>query len=74
MKTRPAVLTTGALLALVAVPVQTGVAQADETHHSSHNGSQFSLVRTGQIDDPMEDVLEHAAILGSGTTTSDGGE
>ncbi|TXS47866.1 hypothetical protein [Streptomyces sp. t39] len=74
MKTRRAVLATGALCALLAVPAHSGQAWADETHRNAHNGSQFSLVRTGQIDDPLEDVLEHAAILGSSTTTSDTGD
>jgi hypothetical protein len=39
------------------------VASADETHASSHNGPNVTLVSTGQIDDPLEDVLEHAAVF-----------
>ncbi|MCM2391395.1 hypothetical protein [Streptomyces albipurpureus] len=41
------------------------VASADETNVNSHNGHRVSLIQTGQIDDPLEDVLEHAAILGT---------
>lgn len=52
----------GATLLVAAVPA--GVAHADETHSNSHNGPTVALISTGQIDDPMEDVLEHAAILG----------
>ncbi|MEV6397505.1 hypothetical protein AB0M39_22505 [Streptomyces sp. NPDC051907] len=59
--TRLAVL--GALAA-AAVLSSTGAAQADETHTDSHNGPNFALISTGQIDDPLEDVLEHAAVLG----------
>ncbi|MFE4533580.1 hypothetical protein ACFRKB_00740 [Streptomyces scopuliridis] len=43
-----------------------GVASADETHRDSHNGSRFTLINTGQIDDPMEDVLEHTLLFGDG--------
>ncbi|MER5629156.1 hypothetical protein [Streptomyces nitrosporeus] len=42
-----------------------GVAQADETHTGSDNGPRVSLLQIGQVDDPLEDVLEHAAILGT---------
>ncbi|WP_371606313.1 hypothetical protein OG725_18045 [Streptomyces sp. NBC_01213] len=42
-----------------------GAAQADETHTGSHNGPQVALIATGQIDDPLEDVLEHATVLGT---------
>ena len=62
MKTR---LTAFGVLALCATVFPHGVAQADETHNASHNGHSVSLISTGQIDDPLEDVLEHAAILGS---------
>ncbi|MFD7440217.1 hypothetical protein [Streptomyces sp. NPDC059909] len=65
MKTRPAVLGT---LTLMAVVQPSGAALADETHTGSHNGPAVSLISTGQIDDPLEDVLEHAAILGSSDT------
>ncbi|MEU0102047.1 hypothetical protein [Streptomyces sp. NPDC006267] len=39
-------------------------AHADETHTDAHNGPQVALISTGQIDDPLEDVLEHVAVLG----------
>ncbi|MER6998429.1 hypothetical protein [Streptomyces sp. NPDC000410] len=62
MKTRLAALGT---LTLMAVASQaSGVAYADETHTNSHNGHSVTLIKTGQIDDPLEDVLEHATILG----------
>ncbi|CAM5570381.1 hypothetical protein GCM10010222_30950 [Streptomyces tanashiensis] len=67
MRTRSTV--TGVLTA-AAVLLPAGTAAADETHSHSHNGPNVSLISTGQIDDPLEDVLEHAAILGH-TTTSD---
>ncbi|MFJ4962360.1 hypothetical protein EES43_13515 [Streptomyces sp. ADI96-02] len=41
-----------------------GSASADETHTDSHNAPHVSLISTGQIDDPLEDVLEHVALLG----------
>ncbi|MFE6404972.1 hypothetical protein [Streptomyces alboflavus] len=60
----------GVLVAAVcAVPfaLSTGAAHADETHHSgSHNGPVIGLINTGQIDDPMEDVLEHTLNFGDG--------
>ncbi|TLQ46685.1 hypothetical protein [Streptomyces marianii] len=62
MKTRPVVLGT---LTLWAVAGPCGLAHADETHSDSHNAPVVALVSTGQIDDPLEDVLEHAAVLGS---------
>ncbi|MEU9603965.1 hypothetical protein [Streptomyces sp. NPDC048057] len=43
----------------LAATFPTGTAAADETR----NGHQLSLVSIGQIDDPAEDVLEHAVIL-----------
>jgi len=44
-----------------------GVAQADETNQNSYNGdgSRQTLVDVGQVDDPMEDVLEHFLDIGS---------
>ncbi|TXL90496.1 hypothetical protein [Streptomyces sp. IB2014 016-6] len=48
---------------LGAVLPATGAA-ADETHTNSHNGG-FTLLSIGQIDDPAEDVLEHATIFGA---------
>ncbi|MFF8385301.1 hypothetical protein [Streptomyces kanasensis] len=41
-----------------------GAAHADETNDHAHNGPRVALVNAGQIDDPMEDVLEHVAVLG----------
>ncbi|WP_129842077.1 hypothetical protein [Streptomyces sp. RFCAC02] len=45
-------------------------ASADE-HYSGQTtiGPRFALIGTGQIDDPLEDVLEHATVLGSTTMT-----
>jgi hypothetical protein len=51
--------------ALMAVGLSAGAAYADETHTHSHNAPHVALIQTGQIDDPLEDVLEHAAILGT---------
>lgn len=51
--------------ALMAVGLSVAEARADETHTHSHNGPQVGLIQTGQIDDPLEDVLEHAAVLGT---------
>jgi hypothetical protein len=62
MKTRTAVLAT---LLLWALAGPCGLARADETHSDSHNAPVVALVSTGQIDDPLEDVLEHAAVLGT---------
>ncbi|MEU4654338.1 hypothetical protein AB0G32_10380 [Streptomyces sp. NPDC023723] len=39
-----------------------GVAHADETH----TGHRIGLINIGQIDDPMEDVLEHTLLFGDG--------
>ncbi|GAA4924514.1 hypothetical protein GCM10023237_52370 [Streptomyces coeruleoprunus] len=41
-----------------------GVAHADEANDHAHNGPRVGLINAGQIDDPMEDVLEHVAVLG----------
>ncbi|WP_171108939.1 MULTISPECIES: hypothetical protein [Streptomyces] len=46
-----------------------GVAHADETNQASHNGPRIGLVNLGQVDDPMEDVLEHFRLLGDEHTT-----
>ncbi len=49
-----------------------GVASADEHYDGeTHIGPRSGLLVTGQIDDPFEDVLEHAAILDSYTITND---
>ncbi|GAA3490156.1 MULTISPECIES: hypothetical protein [Streptomyces] len=61
----PIMRTVLAVAAALVLPVLAGsAAYADETHHNSHNAPRVSLLSTGQIDDPLEDVLEHAAILG----------
>ncbi|MFF8605361.1 hypothetical protein ACF06X_05445 [Streptomyces sp. NPDC015346] len=62
MRTRHTVV---GVLTLVGVLLPSGIAQADETHSGSHNGPNLSLISIGQVDDPLEDVLEHAAILGT---------
>ncbi|GAA3013220.1 hypothetical protein [Streptomyces fulvorobeus] len=46
-----------------------GIAHADETPTHAHNGPRVALIMTGQIDDPLEDVLEHATVLGSTAVT-----
>ena len=51
--------------AVLAVGLSAGAADADETHTNAHNAPHFGLIQTGQIDDPLEDVLEHAAVLGT---------
>jgi hypothetical protein len=43
-----------------------GVASADEYNTDSHNGPRVALVNIGQVDDPMEDVLEHVLLIGPG--------
>lgn len=55
---------------LAAVPsvLWSGVAHADETNNNSHNAPRVGLISTGQIDDPLEDVLEHVLNFGDGYT------
>ncbi|MER6850865.1 hypothetical protein AB0A81_13980 [Streptomyces flaveolus] len=45
-------------------------AHADETTTGSHDGPRAGLldVHVGQVDDPMEDVLEHTLLFGDGYT------
>ncbi|AWK07933.1 hypothetical protein DDQ41_02195 [Streptomyces spongiicola] len=62
MRTRVAAIGVPALWASAG---QCGLAHADETHTGSHNAPVVALVSTGQIDDPLEDVLEHTAVLGT---------
>ncbi|OII59723.1 hypothetical protein BJP40_28810 [Streptomyces sp. CC53] len=50
--------------AALAAALTGGSAHADESNTHSHNGPRVALVNAGQIDDPMEDVLEHVAVLG----------
>ncbi|MER8038782.1 hypothetical protein ACWEP8_08220 [Streptomyces hydrogenans] len=69
MRTKPMV---AGVLTAAAVLLPAGAARADETH--THNGPTVTNgpslnLHTGQIDDPLEDVLEHAAILGRTYTT-----
>ncbi|WP_351225282.1 hypothetical protein [Streptomyces sp. NPDC002133] len=49
----------------MAVGQPSGAAFADETNTASRDGPTVSLVSTGQVDDPLEDVLEHASAVGS---------
>ncbi|MCP3817940.1 hypothetical protein NLX86_07270 [Streptomyces sp. A3M-1-3] len=49
---------------VLACVLPAGTAYADETHTNSHNAPRVTLISTGQIDDPLEDVLEHANVLG----------
>nr|WP_190133927.1 hypothetical protein [Streptomyces longispororuber] len=48
------------------VALASGTAHADESHRDSHNAPVVALINTGQIDDPMEDVLEHTLNFGDG--------
>jgi hypothetical protein len=60
------------LATAAAAALTTGTATADEHYDGTTLiGPRYGLLVTGQIDDPMEDVLEHAAILGSHTITND---
>ncbi|MDX2823366.1 hypothetical protein Sipo8835_20640 [Streptomyces ipomoeae] len=59
---------TGVLAAAVMCGLSAGAAYADETNKSSHNGPRIGLVNVGQVDDPMEDVLEHTLLFGDGHT------
>ena len=45
-----------------------GAAHADEATTGSYNGPRVGLldVHVGQVDDPMEDVLEHTLLFGDG--------
>ncbi|MFG2296151.1 hypothetical protein [Streptomyces sp. NPDC048603] len=56
---------TAALVAAFAAAAA-GPATADEHHHDSHNAPVVALINTGQIDDPLEDVLEHTLNFGDG--------
>ncbi len=57
---------TGVLAAATLCWLPAGAAHADETNRSSHNGPRIGLVNIGQVDDPMEDVLEHTLLFGDG--------
>lgn len=60
---RTAVLAAAVAGGVFLPPAAGATAQADETHRASHNGPRVTMISTGQIDDPFEDVLEHAALL-----------
>ncbi|MCT2591004.1 hypothetical protein LHJ74_13975 [Streptomyces sp. N2-109] len=57
----------GVLVGIVGL-LGAGTAHADEYHKNAHNGSRFTVVHVGQVDDPMEDVLEHTLVFGDGYT------
>ncbi|MDX3518065.1 hypothetical protein [Streptomyces scabiei] len=57
---------TGVLAGATLCWLPAGAAQADESNTSSHNGPRIGLVNVGQVDDPMEDVLEHTLLFGDG--------
>ncbi|MFJ3925196.1 hypothetical protein [Streptomyces sp. NPDC090022] len=59
----------GAAAVLTAVAAA-GTAVADEYHRDAHNGPTVALINTGQIDDPLEDVLEHVLLIGGQHTWS----
>ncbi|WP_405811005.1 hypothetical protein OG524_17595 [Streptomyces sp. NBC_01520] len=63
MKSRPTAL--GAAVPASVLPAR--AVHADETHTDSHDAPQVALIATGRIDDPLEDVLEHATVLGATT-------
>ncbi|MBM7172764.1 hypothetical protein JQK87_31125 [Streptomyces sp. G44] len=58
--------------AVAAVPAAlcSGTAHADETNKDAHNGPRVALINMGQVDDPMEDVLEHTLNFGDGYSWS----
>ncbi|WP_030855003.1 hypothetical protein [Streptomyces sp. NRRL F-4474] len=55
---------TGVLAAALAV-ISAGSAVADD-HRVSRDAPVVALINIGQIDDPMEDVLEHTLNFGDG--------
>ncbi|MDO0932147.1 hypothetical protein QQY66_10765 [Streptomyces sp. DG2A-72] len=57
---------TGAVTAVMVCWLPAGAAHADETNTASHNGPRVGLINVGQVDDPMEDVLEHFLLFGDG--------
>ncbi|MGW0335381.1 hypothetical protein ACWD0J_26520 [Streptomyces sp. NPDC003011] len=57
---------TGVLTLAAVCWLPAGTAYADETNTASHNGPRVALVNVGQVDDPMEDVLEHLLLIGDG--------
>lgn len=70
MQKRAAAVAGGALMVLCGGALCGGVAHADEYHHpGSEVNEGFALLRTGQIDDPAEDVAEHLALFKDDYTT-----
>ncbi|MFE0250437.1 hypothetical protein [Streptomyces sp. NPDC059010] len=66
-RTRSALrLVVGAVTVVGACWLPVGNAYADETNTGSHNGPRIALINMGQVDDPMEDVLEHLLLFGDG--------
>ncbi|MBG0856257.1 hypothetical protein I2W78_31500 [Streptomyces spinoverrucosus] len=63
---------TGVVTVATVCWLPTGVAHADETNTASHNGPRIGLVNLGQVDDPMEDVLEHFRLVGDEHTVENG--
>ncbi|MEV6170068.1 hypothetical protein AB0L99_17790 [Streptomyces sp. NPDC051954] len=59
-------LLTGTVTAVMVCWLPVGTAHADETNTASHNGPRVGLINVGQVDDPMEDVLEHFLLFGDG--------
>jgi hypothetical protein len=59
-----------AVTAGIASALGTGGASADESYGDARFGPQFSLIRTGQIEDPMENVLDRLAVLAESRTSS----
>ncbi|MFI7411516.1 hypothetical protein ACIBU0_22895 [Streptomyces sp. NPDC049627] len=59
-------LVIGAVSVAGACWLPAGAAHADETNTASHNGPRIALINVGQVDDPMEDVLEHFLLFGDG--------
>ncbi|THA87061.1 hypothetical protein [Streptomyces sp. A0592] len=55
---------TGALAAALTV-IAAGTAMADD-NRQSRDAPVVALINIGQIDDPMEDVLEHTLNFGDG--------
>lgn len=60
---RWATVPAGALAFMAATGATATTAYADETHENSHNAPSVALISTGQIDDPLEDVLEHLSLV-----------
>ncbi|MER6287324.1 hypothetical protein [Streptomyces sviceus] len=63
---RTKAVTGGLAVLAVTCLLPIGSAHADETNTASHNGPRVGLVNIGQVDDPMEDVLEHVLLIGDG--------